>query len=57
MADPPAHPNTTDTDADIRAAAGRPRWQVVAIAAVVVAIVLTMVILHVTGVLGPGSHG
>ena len=57
MADPPAHPDTADTDADARPAAGRPRWQAAAIAAVAAAVALTIVILHVTGVLGAGTHG
>jgi cytochrome b561 len=57
MTDPPTHPDTTDKEADTRPPAGRPRWQVAAIAAVVVALGLTIVILHITGVLGSGSHG
>ena len=60
MADSPAHPDTAD-EADEGAgtppAPGRPRWQVAVLMAVAVAIVLTIVILHVTGVLGAGTHG
>jgi len=57
MADPLAHPETADKEAGTHPPAGRPRWQIAAIAAVVVALGLTMIILHITGVLGPGSHG
>jgi len=60
MADPPVHPDTAD-EADEGAgtppASRRPRWQVAVLAAVAFAVVLTIVILHVTGVLGAGTHG
>jgi hypothetical protein len=35
---------------------GKPRWVMVAGIIVAVALVLLMVVLHVTGVLGPGDH-
>lgn len=56
MPDVPAHPDTTDGGLpDHRAAANRP-WWLYALAAVVVALVVLMVVLHLTGVIGPGSH-
>ena len=60
MADPPAHPDTADEageGAGTPPAPGRPRWQLAVLTAVAVAVVLTIVILHITGVLGAGSHG
>jgi hypothetical protein len=35
---------------------GIPRWKTVAGAAVAVAAFVVMIVLHLTGVLGPGSH-
>jgi hypothetical protein len=37
-------------------ASGTPLWVMVARISVAVALVLLMVVLHVTGVLGPGEH-
>ena len=60
MADPPADPDTAD-EADEGAgtppASARPRWKAAVLTAVAVAIAATIVILHVTGVLGAGTHG
>ena len=60
MADPPAHPDTADEaneGAVTTPASARPRRKAAVLAAVAVAVVLTIVILHVTGVLGAGTHG
>jgi hypothetical protein len=38
-------------------AAGSQRWLLVAGISVAVALLLLMVVLHLTGVLGPGEHG
>jgi len=57
MADPPAHPDTADEGAGTPPASARPRWKAAVLTAVAVAVVLTIVILHVTGVLGAGTHG
>jgi hypothetical protein len=57
MPDMPRHPETQDTDSAQEAgpAASRPVW-VYALAAVVVALLVLMVVLHLAGVIGPGSH-
>jgi hypothetical protein len=55
MADLPTHPDTEDAS-DRTATSGTPRWAVIAGIAVVVALVVVMIALHVTGVIGPGSH-
>jgi hypothetical protein len=59
MADPPLDANTDDhTSAGPsgRSATGTPRW--VPVLGVLIAIVLVglLVVLHLTGVLGPGAH-
>jgi hypothetical protein len=35
----------------------RQRWTTVAVAAIVVALLLVMLVLHLTGAAGPGMHG
>ena len=60
MADPPSYPRTSDsagakTGSD--AAPKRPRWAVIAVGAVVIALFLLMLILHLTGAVGPGTMG
>jgi hypothetical protein len=58
MADPPGSPETQDEargGAD-GAASGTPRWVLVLVAIVVVALLGLMVFLHLTGTLGPGLH-
>jgi len=60
MADPPAHPETADEadeTAGIPPASARPRWKAAVLTAVAVTVVLTIIVLHVTGVLGAGTHG
>ncbi len=59
MADPPRHPETeeeTGLGPDRRAAARKRSWVVVLGIIVAIALVGAMVILHLTGVLGPGAH-
>jgi hypothetical protein len=59
MADPPRPP---ETDGEARrgagggAASGMPRWLVILVAIVAVALLGLMVLLHLTGTLGPGLH-
>ena len=63
MTGPPSHPDTGITGQASGARprggqrAGRPRWKTAAIAAIVIALLAVMVILHLTGSLGAGSHG
>jgi hypothetical protein len=55
--DLPSHPGHDDMSPDSEPAPGRPvgreTWVVVA---VVAALVAAMVLLHITGVVGPGAH-
>jgi hypothetical protein len=48
-----------DTGADTphKPLTARQRWTRVALIGIVVALLLLMVILHITGTFGPGSHG
>jgi len=63
MTGPPSHPDTgitgqaSGTPPRGGQRAGRPRWKTAAIAAIVIALLAVMVILHLTGTLGAGSHG
>jgi hypothetical protein len=59
MADLPTHPDNHDhisTGPDRGPAAGAFRWKSALGIAIVVALVLLFVVLHLTGVLGPESH-
>jgi hypothetical protein len=60
MADLPSHPGTDDdTSAGPgRGArpAGRPRWVPVAGIVIAIVLVLLLIVLHLTGTLGPGGH-
>ena len=56
MPDFPAHPGT-GTDPDAKAASARPRWKALLWVAVVVAALGLFIVLHLTGVVGAGSHG
>ena len=60
MAELPSHPGTDgDTGAGpARDAApvGRPRWVPVAGIVIAIALVLLIIVLHLTGTLGPGGH-
>jgi hypothetical protein len=62
MTGPPSHPDTGITDQAAGTPgggqrAGRPRWRSAAIVAIVIALLAVMLILHLTGTLGAGSHG
>ena len=63
MTGPPSHPDTgiagqaSGTPPRGGQRAGRPRWKTAAIVAIVIALLAVMVILHLTGTLGAGSHG
>jgi hypothetical protein len=59
MADPPRSPETqdeADRGADRAAASSTPRWVLILVAIVAVALLGLMVFLHLTGTLGPGLH-
>jgi hypothetical protein len=49
MAEPPRYP---DTDAD----PGTPRWVKVGGIIIAIALVFVVVVLHLTGTIGPGAH-
>ena len=63
MAGPPSYPDTgvtgqaSGTPPGGGRRAGRPRWQTAAIVIIVIALLAALVILHLTGTLGAGSHG
>jgi hypothetical protein len=61
MTDPPSYPGTDgDTGAEPAAgpAATRPRRTVIVVWGIVIALLLVMMlILHLTGTLGPGTNG
>jgi hypothetical protein len=54
--DPPSHPESEDTATD-RKPTTPVGWGTRIVVAVVIALVAMIVILHLTGVLGPGAHG
>lgn len=59
MAHPPPYPgrgDDTGADADGASSPGAPRWVSVAAIAGFVVLVVLMVVLHLTGVIGPGTH-
>lgn len=59
MADPPRSPETdndTGVGPDRGAAPGTRRWAFVLGIMIAIAVVVLMVVLHVTGTLGPGAH-
>jgi antibiotic biosynthesis monooxygenase (ABM) superfamily enzyme len=58
MAGPPSHPDTGITGQDSGAPpTARPRWKTAVIVAIAIAVLAVMVILHLTGTLGAGTHG
>jgi hypothetical protein len=62
MADPPPYPGTsisdgTGTPPGSRPGGGRSRWKTAAVWVVVIALLLVLVILHLTGVVGAGTNG
>jgi hypothetical protein len=59
MADPPSYPDTGDdtgVGSDRGSATSTPRWVPVLGIAIAIVLVLLLVVLHLTGVLGPGAH-
>ncbi|MBJ7608862.1 MAG: hypothetical protein JF887_05460 [Candidatus Dormibacteraeota bacterium] len=59
MAELPRFPNAdrdTDTSAEHVSTTGRPRWVAVLGIGLAIALVVLVMVLHVTGVIGPGSH-
>jgi hypothetical protein len=59
MADPPRYPDTGDDTGlgrDRGSATGTPRWVSVLGIIIAIALVLLVVVLHLTGTLGPGAH-
>ena len=59
MADPPRSPKTKDEarrGTDGAAASSTPRWVLILVAIVAVALLGLMVLLHLTGTLGPCVH-
>ena len=58
MADPPPYPDTDDTCVrpDRESAPSPPRWVPVLGIVIAIVLVLLLVVLHLTGVLGPGAH-
>ena len=59
MAGPPSYPDTGTTGQDSGTPPGseRPRWRTTAIVIIGITLLVVMVILHLTGTLGAGSHG
>jgi hypothetical protein len=63
MAGPPSYPDTSGYSQDSAAPPGhgpyarRSRWKSAAIAVIVISALALMLILHLTGTLGPGTHG
>jgi hypothetical protein len=60
VADPPSYPRTSDSagaETGNDAPSKRPRRAVIAVWAAVIALVLLMLILHLTGAVGPGTMG
>jgi hypothetical protein len=59
MADPPSYPDTDDDTGvgpDRGSATSMPRWMPVLGIVIAIVLVLLLVVLHLTGVLGPGAH-
>jgi putative copper export protein len=56
MADPPPSPDLGDDTADRRSATARSRWVRVLAIALAIGLVVLVVVLHLTGTLGPGDH-
>jgi hypothetical protein len=58
MASPPSYPDTGSNRQDAGPPPpARPRWKTAAIVILVVTVLAVMVILHLTGTLGAGTHG
>jgi hypothetical protein len=59
VADPPPYPDTGDDTGvgpDRGSATGTPRWVFVLGIIIAIVLVLLLVVLHLTGTLGPGAH-
>jgi hypothetical protein len=58
MTDPPRHPGTDGTDGPgpEESSGGTPRWVVVLGITIAIALVALIVLLHLTGTIGPGAH-
>ena len=59
MADPPRYPENEEdagVNPDHGAARSKPRWVFVLGILIAIALVLLIVLLHATGVVGPGAH-
>ncbi len=56
MADLPPYPDTGDEASDRQSASSAPRWMAMLGIAIAAVLVLLLVILHLTGTLGPGAH-
>jgi len=60
VADPPSYPRTTDSagaETGNGTSPKRPRRAVIAVWAAAIALFLLMLILHLTGAVGPGTMG
>jgi hypothetical protein len=55
MTELPRFPKTEEDDGAARER-GAPRWVSVGVVSLLVLVVVVMVVLHLTGVVGPGSH-
>jgi hypothetical protein len=56
MADPPHYPEMGDHTGDRRSASGRSRLLRLLGITIAIALVVLVVVLHLTGTLGPGDH-
>jgi len=57
MTGPPSYPDTGSTSQAESPPPARPRWKTAAIVVLVLAALAVLVILHLTGTLGEGTHG
>ena len=63
MTGPPSYPDTGSTSPGSGPPPGSgqrtgwPRWKMAVAAVIVIALLAVMLILHLTGTFGPGSHG
>jgi hypothetical protein len=56
MADPPLYPDPGDDSGDRGSAKSTPRWPTVVAIIIASALILLVVVLHLTGTIGPGAH-
>jgi hypothetical protein len=56
MTDPPQYPEGDDTDEEPKRKPGAPAWVSVALIVLAVVAAIAIVVLHLTGVVGPGAH-